>query len=134
MDKLEQDPAFEEFLGASVGTDQHGVNVTVLSMLARLDVDPWIEAAELTAMPDGPAHKRLDSLMARFHDVPALMADRGKTISALLAFLPRKNKPTQTMSFSGAIMSQGPVVSPSLYWIISAAFIVGWIVYLTQAQ
>lgn len=67
------------------------MDITVLSMLAWLNIDPWIEASELAAMPDGHARKKLDSLIAGFKDVPGPVSDRGKIISGLLAFLPRKS-------------------------------------------
>jgi hypothetical protein len=35
------DPAFERFLYASVGEDWAGRTVSVLSVLARLNLDPW---------------------------------------------------------------------------------------------
>ena len=35
---------FGEFLGASIGEDQNGTGLTVLSAFARLNVDPWQEA------------------------------------------------------------------------------------------
>jgi hypothetical protein len=47
MDRMEQDPAFERFLRATVGEDVNGINVSVISMLARLEVDPWTKAYDL---------------------------------------------------------------------------------------
>jgi hypothetical protein len=38
---------FDEFLGASICEDRNGTGLSVLSALARLDVDPWIEATSL---------------------------------------------------------------------------------------
>ena len=35
---------FDRFLYASVGDDNNGMPLTVLSALARMDVDPWEEA------------------------------------------------------------------------------------------
>lgn len=86
---LGQDPKYERFLFAPVGEDGRGASVSVLSMLARLNVDPWREASDLTAMPEGSARQRLDALLARFTDVPGLIAARSEVVSRLLAFLPR---------------------------------------------
>ncbi len=47
MTQLGQDPALERFLAAAVGEDRTGTSVSVLSMFARLNVDPWIEEATL---------------------------------------------------------------------------------------
>ena len=39
---------FDEFLFAPVGEDAGGTPLTLLSLLARLSIDPWEEAAELS--------------------------------------------------------------------------------------
>jgi hypothetical protein len=44
-------PEFDAFLYAPVDEEGNGVLLSVLSALARLDVDPWREAAELARMP-----------------------------------------------------------------------------------
>jgi hypothetical protein len=41
---------FDEFLGASIGEDRNGMGLTILSALARLNVDPWQEATSLALM------------------------------------------------------------------------------------
>ena len=46
-------PEFDEFLWASVGEDRNGTGLSVLSALARLDVDPWQEANSLARMRQG---------------------------------------------------------------------------------
>ena len=38
-------PEFDEFLGASIREDRNGTGLSVLSALARLNVNPWQEAA-----------------------------------------------------------------------------------------
>jgi hypothetical protein len=38
---------FDAFLFAPVGEERNGMLLSVLSALARLDVDPWQEAARL---------------------------------------------------------------------------------------
>ncbi|MDF2117845.1 hypothetical protein PY365_19885 [Roseiarcaceae bacterium H3SJ34-1] len=42
---------FDDFLFAPVGEDRNGMIVSLLSALARLDIDPWEEAAELARLP-----------------------------------------------------------------------------------
>ena len=86
--RLSLNPRYDGFLHAIVGDDVRGTSVTVLSMLARLGLDPWKEPSDLAAMPEGPARQRLDALMARFRDVPSLDTARAELVSRLLAFLP----------------------------------------------
>ena len=54
---------YDKFLYASVGDDNNGMPLTVLSALARVDVDPWEEASKLTRLPPGSAATQLASLL-----------------------------------------------------------------------
>ncbi|MGA2495611.1 MAG: hypothetical protein ABSF67_22205 [Roseiarcus sp.] len=80
---------FDKFLGAPIGEGRNGTPLSVLSALARLDVDPWQEAASLARMPVDAAATRLTALIAALpgaptKDVPAM------TIAAdLVTLLPR---------------------------------------------
>ena len=55
---------FDNFLFASIGDDRDGPVLSVVSVLARLDVDPWKEAIDLARMPKPLATDRLASLIA----------------------------------------------------------------------
>lgn len=83
------DPKFDKFLQLHVGDDRNGVSVSVLSMLARLGVDPRREASDLAAMPEASARKRLDTLMSQFTDVPFWVPSRNDVILRLLSFMPQ---------------------------------------------
>ncbi len=83
------DPKFDQFLQTPVGDDQKGTSVTVLSMLARLGLDPWREASDLSALSKALAWERLDGLMSRFTDVPSLITERSDVVTRLVASLPQ---------------------------------------------
>ena len=53
-------PEFDEFLGAAIREDRNGTTLSVLSALARLDVDPWREATRLARMPRAAAADAID--------------------------------------------------------------------------
>ncbi len=55
---------FDPFLFATIGDERDGALLSVVSALARLDVDPWKEAASLARMPREQAKQRLASLLA----------------------------------------------------------------------
>ena len=55
---------FDAFLFAHIGEEKNGMLLSVLSALARLDLDPWREAAELARTPRQIARQRLTSLIA----------------------------------------------------------------------
>lgn len=90
MDDIRQGGTpFDPFLYAAVGEDRNGNTVTVLSTLARLGLEPWDAAAELAALTRAEARSRLDGLLARFRDVPALGQDHAAITQRLIDLLPR---------------------------------------------
>jgi hypothetical protein len=54
-----------DFLFASVGDQQNGMPLNVVSALTRLNVDPWQEAARLAALPKFLAAEALEPMIAR---------------------------------------------------------------------
>jgi hypothetical protein len=54
---------FDDFLFTEIGEDAHGMPLTVLSALARVDLDPWVEAAQLARLSSAAAAERLASLI-----------------------------------------------------------------------
>ena len=53
-------PELDDFLHASIGVERNEMPLSVLSALARLNLDPWKEAAELSELPSDCATQRLD--------------------------------------------------------------------------
>jgi hypothetical protein len=54
---------YDDFLFAPVCEDANGMRLSVLSALARMNVDPWEEASRLAAMPKSIAEKTLLSAL-----------------------------------------------------------------------
>jgi hypothetical protein len=54
-----------DFLFASVGVEQNGMPLSVVSALTRLGADPWEEAARLAALPKALAVETLAPMIAR---------------------------------------------------------------------
>jgi hypothetical protein len=75
------------FLYASID-EEGGTLLSVLSMLARLDVDPWQEAANLARMPRENATQRLTSLIAALPGGPSTHRDSNAVASRLITLLP----------------------------------------------
>jgi len=84
-------PEYDAFLFAPVGAERNGMALSMLSALARLDIDPWQEAAELTRMPRDAANLRLTSLIATLPDTPATGTQIGTIADRLIALLPRRD-------------------------------------------
>jgi len=73
--------AFDDFLYAPVDG-----SLSVLSALARLNLDPWKEAAALARLSKSAAEARLASLLA---SLPDLDQDSKANATRLIALLPR---------------------------------------------
>jgi hypothetical protein len=82
---------FDAFLFASVDDEENGMVLSVLSVLARLDVGPWREAAELARMPGDAANQRLTFWIAALPDAPATRLQPGTIADRLIGLLPRGN-------------------------------------------
>jgi hypothetical protein len=54
---------YDDFLFAPVCEEANGMRLSVLSALARMNVDPWEEATRLAAMPKAIAEKALVSIL-----------------------------------------------------------------------
>jgi hypothetical protein len=90
---------FDSFLFAPIGEDRNGMLLSVLSALARSDVDPWQEADELARLPREAAIARLALLIAPLPDGLPTRQDLGTITDRLIALLPRQgssNVPSST--------------------------------------
>jgi hypothetical protein len=83
-------PEFNDFLYALIGSDKNEMPLSVLSALARLDVDPWEEAAELAELPKDVAKRRLVSLIARLPGGRSNQGDSRASADRLIELLPRR--------------------------------------------
>lgn len=83
-----------EFLSAPVWEEKNGTPLSVLSAFARLDIDPWTEAARLAALPRDAAAAALAVILRKLPGQhpetqdPAMIADR------LVRLLPRGGSAT----------------------------------------
>jgi hypothetical protein len=116
---------FNDFLFAPIGEDQNGMLVSVLSGLARSDVDPWQEAARLAQLPGESATRRLAALIGALPDRAVPFPDPRMIATRLIALLPRRSRfdfePQQTLQRSLTVMNSRP------WWISIAAmaFVLG---------
>jgi hypothetical protein len=95
--------SYNDFLFATVCDEANGMRLSVLSALARLNVDPWEEATRLAAMPRAIAERTLVSMFdpasGRSWNAPEAEA----TAARLVRLLP---DPSQTAT-QGATMAAG---------------------------
>lgn len=110
-----------EFLAAPVWEETNGSPLSVLSALARLDVDPWAEAARLAALPRDAAASALSAILRRLPG-QAPDADAAAMIAArLVKLLPSGGSATTTAKGAvGRLRRKGA----ARYWLILLALAV----------
>jgi hypothetical protein len=84
---------FNDFLYAPIGAEENTMTLSVLSALSRLNVDPWAEASQLSALPKDIAAQRLASLIARLPGGSWAQADCAPIANRLIELLPHGSPP-----------------------------------------
>jgi hypothetical protein len=84
---------YNDFLYARVGEEKSGALLTVLSVLARQNVDPWEEAADLSRLPRDSAIKRLVSMITASSGGPSTTAELRAIADRVIALLPVRGAP-----------------------------------------
>jgi hypothetical protein len=109
---------FDEFLFASVCVETGGHSLSVLSALARMDVDPWEQASRLAAMPNPAAVKTLAVALGSIQQIIWSDSEAEAAATRLIQLLPQGSEPSPTakMPSSGAPLTG--------YWWIWVAFAV----------
>jgi hypothetical protein len=81
---------FDNFLFAPIAEDRNGLAMSVVSMLGRLNLDPWQAAASLAGLPVELATQKLTALLGRLPG-PALQEPGSRALAIrLVALLPRR--------------------------------------------
>jgi len=79
---------FDNFLYAPIGEDKNGLSLTVLSALARQNVDPWDEAADLCRLPGGAAMRKLTEMIAALPQGALAECEPNAVAARLIVLLP----------------------------------------------
>lgn len=122
---------FNNFLYAPIGDDERGTLVSVLSALARLNLDPWAEAADLAGLPEEAAIRRLASLIAKLPQGALVHLDLSAASARLVALLPRLASleiiPTEASRRAATAVMHKPA---SAYMMVAVMVIVFGVQYL----
>lgn len=110
---------FNAFLFASIGPEGNGMPLSVVSALARLEIDPWQEAARLSDLPKDRAVAALDHLIRRL-PAPGWDQAETRTIAArLIELLPHRAGSARPAAPPSG--SAGTPRSRALVWLLAAA-------------
>jgi len=111
---------FNDFLFATVWEGRDDMPLSVVSALARLDLDPWAEAAELSRMPAEGATRRLSLLLAGVLGDPLTPPDRATIAARLVALLPRSPTANVATGHAAPTVQQRRAVG-MLFWLVVLA-------------
>lgn len=114
---------FNEFLFAYVGEEKSGSQLTVLSALARLGLDPWKEAARLSALPKEAATSALTDALAGLPEGSWKASESRSIALRLIGCLPQHDtRPESSSPKSGAGEQRSAFPSRNLLvWLALAA-------------
>jgi hypothetical protein len=123
---------FDDFLFAPIAEDWNGMSLSVVSLLGRMDLDPWQEAASLAGLPPEAAVQRLASLLDLLPGPPLQQPDPDTTAARLVALLPRRpapnTRPLQASSSAAATharaMSNGIFIAIYLTVMLATQFVI----------
>lgn len=76
------------FLFATLGKEESGAPLSVLSALTRLNIDPWAEGARLSRLSKEGAARELAPLIAAFPEEERTFSDVGAIAARLVELLP----------------------------------------------
>jgi hypothetical protein len=79
---------FEVFLYSQISEDDTVRSMSVLSIIASYDIDPWMEAARLSRLPADAAIKELGCLLGALPRHVSAAEEPARTASRLVALLP----------------------------------------------
>lgn len=84
-------PEFDQFLFAPISEETNGMSTSVISALARLNIDPWQEAARLSELPKEGAAAALCQLIDRLPGDRREQSDTQKITTRLIGLLPLRD-------------------------------------------
>jgi len=134
-------PEYNAFLYATIDTGSSGTLLSVLSAMARMNLDPWQEAADLTALSAKAAARRLATLISAVPGGPSDAANHDVIAARLVKLLPKQTRvilpplPQRTDFTDIRALAQSPMVRNILFAAIALVLAVMWFsAHQTPAQ
>jgi hypothetical protein len=83
---------FNDFLFEPIGDDARGITISMFSGLARLDLDPWREAARIAALPIDLARRAIAERIKQLNVSTWDVSEDGHIAARLAKLLPRPGR------------------------------------------
>jgi len=109
-------PDLDKFLYAAVGEEQDGMPLSMISALARLGLDPWVEAGRLSSLAKPEASDQLGQMILRLTGTRWRFPEARRVAAGLVELLPTRD---QTRGAAEASHSNGrTVTSGKTFWLV----------------
>jgi hypothetical protein len=105
---------FEDFLFALVGEQRNGMPVSIISALARLNIEPWGEAKRLSDLPKDRAIQALMVSFDRLSDLQWTNSDAVGNAARLIHLLPNHDGRASRPSIVEDILPPARTLEPLL--------------------
>lgn len=105
---------YDDFLFAWVWDEPRGMRLSVVSALARMNLDPWDEAARLAALPAPEAERALVSTLDLLPGHPQTSPETGILAARLVSLLPKAGA---AATAKVAALTAGHE-QPTSYWLV----------------
>ena len=84
---------YAAFLFEPLGDDRNGVPLALVSILGRMSLDPWSEAASLASMPTDAAARKLASFIESMPNHALPRVESNTLAERLIRLLPKRPNP-----------------------------------------
>jgi len=122
---------FNPFLYAAIGEEKNGSELTVLSALTRLGIDPWVEAARLSDLPRDAAARTLTTAIAALPGGRWKVSDLSAIAARLVDRLPKRSTPAvQSAQRKSRIARQATPATAA--WLVCLALVVALSFFMTH--
>lgn len=113
---------YNPFLFALIGAEGDDDMLSVLSAFTRLELDPWVEAAGLAALPQTASMAALARLIERLPGRRREPAEAAEMAARLVRLLPKRIPAAQLTTLASAVRSRA--IGPQLLWFVAALLLV----------
>lgn len=126
-------PELQDFLYAPISERSDEMSFSVLSAFARLGIDPWAEAAELTELSVDAANERLTALIARLPGTWSTTPEAKARVGRLVRLLPRHGRTEQPVLEKSRGLGTA-IGAAHVSWLICAALALALMVFIAVAN
>jgi hypothetical protein len=114
---------YNEFLFAAIGEEKSGMQLTVLTAMTRLGLDPWREAARLSDMSREAAAQAFATTIAKLPAGDWKVAESAAIAARLVSWLPAQKAPSVPSVEDGFRPGREEASRPDLAkWLLWGAF------------